>query len=271
MTTRYIRNDSNLNVENCLLDIRAAVQYLRERGYRRSDRPGRRSGGGTSGALFAGAGRAPVGNRAARRRLDLTAAGLLPADALGVLFMAHPSRARLRHGVAGHPSPTSRALHARRGPRRLQPAERAAVQRRVHRAVPRSPSHGTGGSPPGPSSLLPCSVRRPLAAPGSTISPSWCTARRRTCGSSIPPSTRAAAPPGAPWQVRQRSPITFRPGSAGTRRCVPGSTSGPSTRRSATPCYPAPKVEAPSSSSAARRTAVRRTGQLGQLYATRSK
>src|ERR1700722_6213142 len=46
LTTRYIGNDSNLNVENCLLDIGATVRYLREHGYRRVVLVGN-SGGGT--------------------------------------------------------------------------------------------------------------------------------------------------------------------------------------------------------------------------------
>jgi hypothetical protein len=67
MTTRYIGNDSNLNVENCLLDIGATVRYLREHGYQRVVLVGN-SGGGTVVPVLPGAGRAFVGDRAARRR-----------------------------------------------------------------------------------------------------------------------------------------------------------------------------------------------------------
>ena len=35
LTTRYIGNDSNMRIENCLLDIGAIVTLLRERGYTR--------------------------------------------------------------------------------------------------------------------------------------------------------------------------------------------------------------------------------------------
>src|SRR5437016_4793428 len=46
LTTRYVGNDSNLNVENCLLDIGATVRYLRDHGYQRVVLAGN-SGGGT--------------------------------------------------------------------------------------------------------------------------------------------------------------------------------------------------------------------------------
>src|SRR6202042_1474699 len=93
MTTRYIGNDSNLNVENCLLDIGATVRYLREHGYRRVVLVGN-SGGGTVVPYYQAQAEHPSVTTPPGGGPDLTAAGLLPADAL-VLFMAHPSRARL--------------------------------------------------------------------------------------------------------------------------------------------------------------------------------
>jgi pimeloyl-ACP methyl ester carboxylesterase len=93
MTTRYIGNDSNLNVENCILDIGATVRYLREHGYQRVILLGN-SGGGTVVPYYQAQAEHPSVTAPPGGGPDLTAAGLLPADAL-VLFMAHPSRARL--------------------------------------------------------------------------------------------------------------------------------------------------------------------------------
>ena len=93
LTTRYVGNDSNLNVENCLLDIGAAVRYLREHGYQRVILAGN-SGGGTVVPYYQAQAEHPSVTAPPGGGPDLTAAGLLPADAL-VLFMAHPSRARL--------------------------------------------------------------------------------------------------------------------------------------------------------------------------------
>src|ERR1700753_2233594 len=93
MTTRYIGNDSNLNVENCLLDIGATVRYLREHGYQRVVLVGN-SGGGTIVPYYQAQAEHPSVTTPPGGGPDLTAAGLSPADAL-VLFMAHPSRALL--------------------------------------------------------------------------------------------------------------------------------------------------------------------------------
>ena len=226
MTTRYIGNDSNLNVENCLLDIGATVRYLREHGYKRVVLAGN-SGGGTVVPYYQAQAEHPSVTTPPGGGPDLAAAGLPPADAL-ILFMAHPSRARLSMEWLdpGHHRRV-RALRARCGPRRLQPAERAALQRRVHRAVPRRPARQEPADhQPGRSCSWPGSQTTATGRTGSMISPSWCMARRRTCGSSIRPSTRATGPPGAPCGARRRWPTTSRPGSAGTRRCAPGSTSG---------------------------------------------
>jgi len=94
MTTRYIGNDSNLNVENCLLDIGATVRYLREHGYQRVVLAGN-SGGGTVVPYYQAQAEHPsVTTPPGGVGPDLVAAGLPAADAL-ILFMAHPSRARL--------------------------------------------------------------------------------------------------------------------------------------------------------------------------------
>src|ERR1700749_5357830 len=93
MTTRYIGNDSNLNVENCLLDIGATVRYLREHGYKRVVLAGN-SGGGTVVPYYQAQAEHPSVTAPPGGGPVLPAAGLPPADAL-VLFMAHPSRALL--------------------------------------------------------------------------------------------------------------------------------------------------------------------------------
>jgi pimeloyl-ACP methyl ester carboxylesterase len=94
LTTRYVGNDANLNVENCLLDIGATVRYLREHRYRRVVLVGN-SGGGTVVPYYQAQAEHPsVSAPPGGVGPDLTAAELPRADAL-VLFMAHPSRARL--------------------------------------------------------------------------------------------------------------------------------------------------------------------------------
>ena len=51
LTTRYIGNDSSLLMENCVLDIGAAIRFLRDRGYERVVLIGNSGGGGLS-ALY---------------------------------------------------------------------------------------------------------------------------------------------------------------------------------------------------------------------------
>src|ERR1700684_4285707 len=89
LTTRYIGNDSNLNVENCLLDIGATVRYLRGQGYKRVVLAGN-SGGGTVVPYYQAQAEHPsVSTPPGGVGPDLVAAGLPPAVAL-ILFMAHP-------------------------------------------------------------------------------------------------------------------------------------------------------------------------------------
>jgi pimeloyl-ACP methyl ester carboxylesterase len=94
MTTRYVGNDSNLNVENCLLDIGATVRYLRDHGYQRVVLVGNSGGGMVVPYYQAQAEHPSVSAPPGGVGPDLTAADLPRADALA-LFMAHPSRARL--------------------------------------------------------------------------------------------------------------------------------------------------------------------------------
>ena len=94
MTTRYIANDSNLNLENCLLDIGAAVQTLRQRGYERVLLVGNSGGGSIVPYYQAQAEHPTVSAPPGGRGPDLMAANLPKADGI-ILFMAHVSRARL--------------------------------------------------------------------------------------------------------------------------------------------------------------------------------
>lgn len=92
LNTRYLGNDSTLIMENCVLDVGAAVGFLRERGYERVVLIGN-SGGGGLAAYYQSQAEAPsVRHTPAGDPPDLRAAALPPADAL-VELMAHPGRA----------------------------------------------------------------------------------------------------------------------------------------------------------------------------------
>jgi hypothetical protein len=92
LCTRYAGNDAALLLENCVLDVAAAIGYLREEGYQRVVLLGN-SGGGGLAALYQNQAEAPsITATPAGDPPDLTTADLPPADAL-VLLMAHPGRA----------------------------------------------------------------------------------------------------------------------------------------------------------------------------------
>jgi pimeloyl-ACP methyl ester carboxylesterase len=82
LTTRYVGNDTSLNMENCLLDMGTMVEYLYERGYENVVLVGN-SGGASIVPYYQAQAQHPT-----------IVPGLRPADAI-VLFNAHPSRARL--------------------------------------------------------------------------------------------------------------------------------------------------------------------------------
>ncbi|WP_395106270.1 alpha/beta hydrolase family protein [Actinomadura sp. SCN-SB] len=94
MCTRYVGSDANLNIENCLLDIGATITLLRRRGYERVVLVGNSGGGSIVPYYQAQAEHPTVTAPPGGVGPDLTQAGLPPADSV-VLFMAHPSRARL--------------------------------------------------------------------------------------------------------------------------------------------------------------------------------
>lgn len=94
MATRYVNNDSNLIVENCLLDVAAVMNYLRnDLGYEKILLVGN-SGGGSLAALYQNQAESPsITSTPAGDSIDLTEMNLIPADAVS-LAMAHPGRAR---------------------------------------------------------------------------------------------------------------------------------------------------------------------------------
>ncbi|WP_245714076.1 serine aminopeptidase domain-containing protein [Nocardia vaccinii] len=94
LATRYIGNDSSLTMENCVLDVGAAIRYLRERGYEKVVLIGN-SGGGGLAALYQSQAESPtITATPAGDPPDLTRADLPAADALAQL-MAHPGRAQV--------------------------------------------------------------------------------------------------------------------------------------------------------------------------------
>ncbi|HZE33535.1 MAG TPA: alpha/beta hydrolase [Actinoallomurus sp.] len=92
LTTRYLGNDSCLLMENCVLDIGAAVDYLRRAGYARVVLVGNSGGGGLAALYQSQAEHPTITATPAGDPPDLTATTLPPVDAL-VLAMAHPGRA----------------------------------------------------------------------------------------------------------------------------------------------------------------------------------
>lgn len=92
LTTRYLGNDSTLLMENCVLDVGAAIAFLRDRGYERIALVGNSGGGGLVAFYQSQAESPTVRHTPAGDPPDLTAATLPPVDAL-VELMAHPGRA----------------------------------------------------------------------------------------------------------------------------------------------------------------------------------
>lgn len=92
LNTRYIGNDSALIMENCVLDVAAAVRLLREEGYQRIVLVGN-SGGGGLVAMYQSQAESPtIRCTPAGDPPDLTRDPLPPVDAI-VELMAHPGRA----------------------------------------------------------------------------------------------------------------------------------------------------------------------------------
>lgn len=92
LATRYLGNDQMLLMENCVLDVGAAIRHLREElGYRRVILIGNSGGGGLAALYQSQAERPTLTATPAGDPPDLTTANLTPADEL-VMLMAHPGR-----------------------------------------------------------------------------------------------------------------------------------------------------------------------------------
>ncbi|MEV0163881.1 hypothetical protein B0I32_11740 [Nonomuraea fuscirosea] len=92
LATRYVGNDSALIMENCVLDVGAAIRRLRELGYERVVLVGNSGGGGLAALYQEQAEHPTITHTPAGDPVDLTGAGLIPADKI-VMAMAHPGRA----------------------------------------------------------------------------------------------------------------------------------------------------------------------------------
>jgi pimeloyl-ACP methyl ester carboxylesterase len=93
LTTRYVGNDTSLLMENCLLDIGSMVAHLHDIGYSKVVLVGNSGGSSIVPYYQAQAEKATVTSPPGGGP-DLTQALLTPVEGL-VMFMAHPSRARL--------------------------------------------------------------------------------------------------------------------------------------------------------------------------------
>ena len=93
LTTRYVGNDTNLIMENCLLDMGSMVAHLRDRGYEKVVLVGN-SGGASIVPYYQAQAVTPTVASPPGGGPDLTGARLIPADGIA-MFNAHPSRARL--------------------------------------------------------------------------------------------------------------------------------------------------------------------------------
>jgi pimeloyl-ACP methyl ester carboxylesterase len=90
--TRYVGNDSALLMENCVLDIGAAVRHLRKMGFEKVALVGNSGGGGLASLYQSQAESPTLAATPAGDPPDLTEADLPPVDGV-ILAMAHPGRA----------------------------------------------------------------------------------------------------------------------------------------------------------------------------------
>lgn len=121
LATRYLGNDQMLLMENCVLDIGAAIDYLRtELGYQRVILIGNSGGGGLAAMYQSQAEHPTITATPAGDGPDLTRAGLTPADEL-VMLMALDARVTVIYGSgddAAFPSHAQRIYDSVRHERR---------------------------------------------------------------------------------------------------------------------------------------------------------
>lgn len=97
VVTRYAGNDTQVVLENCLLDLGSVVAHLRDLGYERVVLVGNSGGGGLAAYYQSQAEKPFVTSAPGGGAPDLTAAVLPPVDAL-VMLNAHAGRADLLQG-----------------------------------------------------------------------------------------------------------------------------------------------------------------------------
>ena len=175
-------------MENCLLDIGSMVAHLRSIGYEKVVLIGN-SGGASIVPYYQAQAEAPSVTDPPGGGPDLTQAGLVPADAIGMLN-AHrrgrwcvPSGSTRRSSTSSSPSSVTRRSTCSRG-------QRPAVQRRVHRAVPgrgarAQPSHLAVGRGPAAGVVLVLALARgarrlPVRRPRHVGGPALSRRRRST-------------------------------------------------------------------------------------------
>jgi pimeloyl-ACP methyl ester carboxylesterase len=95
VVTRYVGNDTQVILENCLADIGSVIHHLREtEGYRKVVLVGNSGGGGPAAYYQSQAEKPTVRDAPGGGGIDLTRATLPPADAV-ILLNAHAGRADL--------------------------------------------------------------------------------------------------------------------------------------------------------------------------------
>ena len=139
LNTRYLNNDTMMLHENLILDVAAAIRFLREEeGFERIVMLGN-SGGGSLFAYYDAQARAPRGERVAAPPgggpPDLNRFALPAADGL-ILLAAHPGQGMVLMGSMTRRWPTS-MTRSRAIPRSTCTTNAMAIARRPRRAATR--------------------------------------------------------------------------------------------------------------------------------------
>ena len=233
LTTRYVGNDTSLNMENCLLDMGSMVAHLRSLGYEKVVLVGN-SGGASIVPYYQAQAESPTVTTLRAAGPTSREAGLEPADAIAMLN-AHSSQPRDLHRDA-RPGDHRRAPALRAGPaaRHVQPQERPAFQRRVHRDVSGRPDRRNRRITSWAEAQLRVLQSSRTTPTSSTTSPSSCRERWPTSGCSMRRSIRATG-----WSARRHGAhhprrTTCQLASGDAPPSAHGSTSGRSTTRLAT-------------------------------------
>lgn len=151
--SRYAKNDAPLILEKVVLDLGAYVRHARERwGYEKVVLVGWSGGGSLASFYQAQAERPTITRTAAGDPVDITGAGLIPADAV-IFQAAHLSRARL---LADAIDPSMRTSFTRRSAIRISTSTIPAIPTGRHTRrislppIGRRRGSGCSASPTGP-------------------------------------------------------------------------------------------------------------------------